>query len=35
VGDPATVVVDKGTTTQTIIAAPEGSGQEATVSTPQ
>lgn len=34
-GDPATTVVDKGATTQTIIAAPEGSGQEATASTPQ
>lgn len=35
VGDPGTTVVDKGATTQTIIAAPEGSGQEATASTPQ
>jgi Protein of unknown function (DUF3035) len=35
VGDPATPVVDKGTTTQTIIAAPSGSGQEANVTTPQ
>jgi hypothetical protein len=35
VGDPATVVVDKGTTTQTILAVPEGDGQEARVSTPQ
>lgn len=35
VGDPATPVVDKGTTTQTIVAAPSGSGQEATVTTPQ
>ena len=34
-GDPGTVVVDKGRTTQTILAAPEGPGQEATVSTPQ
>lgn len=34
-GDPATTVVDKGATTQTIIAAPEGDGQEARVSTPQ
>jgi hypothetical protein len=34
-GDPATNVVDKGQTTQTIIAAPEGAGQEASVSTPQ
>jgi hypothetical protein len=35
VADPGTVVVDKGTTTQTIIAAPEGPGREATTSTPQ
>ncbi|MDB5697969.1 MAG: hypothetical protein JWN69_773 [Alphaproteobacteria bacterium] len=35
VGDPGTKVVDKGATTQAIIAAPEGSGQEATASTPQ
>jgi uncharacterized lipoprotein len=35
VGDPNTNVVDKGTTTQAIIAAPEGNGQEASVSTPQ
>jgi hypothetical protein len=34
-GDPNTVVVDKGTTTQTILAVPEGDGQEARVSTPQ
>jgi len=34
-GDPNTAVVEKGSTTQTIIAAPSGSGQEATVSTPQ
>ncbi|QPQ55008.1 DUF3035 domain-containing protein [Allosphingosinicella flava] len=33
--DPNTPVVDKGAVTQTIIAAPEGPGQEATVSTPQ
>jgi hypothetical protein len=33
--DPNTPVVDKGSVTQTIIAAPEGAGQEATVSTPQ
>ncbi|HEY6916024.1 MAG TPA: DUF3035 domain-containing protein [Allosphingosinicella sp.] len=33
--DPNTPVVDKGATTQTIIAAPEGDGQEASVSTPQ
>jgi hypothetical protein len=35
VGDPNTVVVDKGATTQTILAVPEGDGQEARVSTPQ
>jgi hypothetical protein len=35
VGSPETVVVDKGTTTQTILAVPEGAGQEASVSTPQ
>jgi hypothetical protein len=36
VGDPNTPVVDKGTTTQTIISAPATTtGQEATVSTPQ
>lgn len=29
VGDPATTVVDKGTVTRDIIAAPEGDGQEA------
>lgn len=33
--DPNTAVVDKGAVTQTIIAAPEGPGQEATASTPQ
>jgi len=33
--DPNTSVVDKGTVTQSIIAAPEGNGQEASVSTPQ
>jgi hypothetical protein len=33
--DPNTVVVDKGATTQTILAVPEGDGQEARVSTPQ
>ena len=33
-GDPDTVVVDKGAVTQTIIAAPEGAGREATASTP-
>ena len=35
VGDPGTTVVEKGATTQAIVAAPEGSGQEATASTPQ
>jgi hypothetical protein len=35
VGDPDTTVVDKGTTTQTILAVPEGDGQEARTSTPQ
>jgi hypothetical protein len=34
-GDPATVVVDKGAVTQTILAAPAGPGREATASTPQ
>ena len=35
VGDPGTNVVDKGATTQTIIAAPEGDGQDASAQTPQ
>ena len=35
VGDPQTTVVDKGATTQAIVAAPEGDGQEASVATPQ
>jgi hypothetical protein len=35
VGDPGTNVVDKGNVTQSIIAAPEGNGQETSVSTPQ
>jgi hypothetical protein len=35
VGDPQTTVVDKGTTTQTILAVPEGDGQEARTSTPK
>ncbi len=35
VGDPATSVVDKGSTTRDIIAAPEGPGQDATASTPR
>lgn len=34
VGDPATHTVDKGTTTQTILAAPEGDGPAATASIP-
>ena len=29
VGDPGTFTVDKGSTTQTILAAPEGDGQDA------
>jgi hypothetical protein len=33
-GDPGTNVVDKGSTTQLIVAAPEGDGQEAKVATP-
>jgi hypothetical protein len=35
VGDPGTTVVDKGATTQTILAVPEGDGQEARTSTPK
>ena len=35
VGDPETTVVDKGATTQAIIAAPEGDGQDASAQTPQ
>lgn len=35
VGDPDTTVVDKGQTTSTILAVPEGDGQETRVSTPQ
>lgn len=35
VGDPDTTVVDKGSVTKDIIAAPAGNGQDATVSTPQ
>jgi hypothetical protein len=35
VGDPGTTVVDKGTTTQTILAVPEGDGQQARTTTPQ
>ncbi|MCM8557633.1 DUF3035 domain-containing protein [Sphingomicrobium sediminis] len=34
-GDPGTRVVDKGTTTQTILAAPAGDGQDAQAETPQ
>ena len=34
-GDPQTNVVDKGPTTQAIIAAPEGDGQDASAQTPQ
>jgi hypothetical protein len=34
-GDPGTSVVDKGSVTQTILAVPEGTGQEASVSTPR
>jgi len=35
VGDPATNVVDKGSTTSDIIAAPEGDGQDARAAVPQ
>ena len=34
VGDPGTNVVDKGTTTRDVIAAPEGDGQNARAATP-
>lgn len=34
-GDPDTNVVDKGSTTRDIIAAPEGDGQNASTKTPQ
>ena len=34
VGDPGTHTVDKGTTTQAILAAPEGDGQAASASIP-
>ena len=34
VGDPATHTVDKGTTTRSIIAAPEGDGQDASAVIP-
>lgn len=33
-GDPDTVVVEKGTLTRDIIAAPEGNGRDASVATP-
>lgn len=33
-GDPGTNVVDKGTTTRDIVAAPEGDGQSATTKVP-
>lgn len=35
VGDPGTTVVDKGSTTRDVVAAPEGDGQDAKTSTPQ
>ncbi|MCJ8156711.1 DUF3035 domain-containing protein [Sphingomonas sp. LaA6.9] len=35
VGDPDTNVVDKGSVTRDIVAAPEGDGQDARASTPQ
>ncbi|WOK35803.1 DUF3035 domain-containing protein [Sphingomonas sp. C3-2] len=35
VGDPNTVVVDKGAVTRDILSAPEGDGQDARTSTPQ
>lgn len=35
VGDPATDVVDKGSTTRDILAAPEGDGQDARAAVPQ
>jgi hypothetical protein len=34
-GDPATIVVDKGSVTSDIIAAPEGAGAQASAKTPQ
>lgn len=34
-GDPGTTVVDKGSTTRDIIAAPQGDGQNASTKTPQ
>ena len=35
VGDPDTVVVDRGTLAQTILQLPQGDGQEASVQVPQ
>ena len=35
VGDQGTNVVDKGSTTRDVVAAPEGDGQDAKTSTPQ
>jgi|UniRef100_UPI0035CC6B6B hypothetical protein len=35
VGDPGTTVVDKGTTTRDVVAAPEGDGQAAKAATPK
>lgn len=35
VGDPKTDVVDKGSTTRDIVAAPEGDGQDARATTPK
>ena len=35
VGDPGTTVVNKGTTTRDIVAAPQGDGQNARASTPR
>lgn len=35
VGSPGTNVVDKGTTTRDIVAAPAGNGRDASTSTPQ
>lgn len=34
-GDPGTNVVDKGSTTRDVVAAPEGDGQDAKTATPQ
>lgn len=35
VGDPATTMVDKGTATRDVVAAPEGDGQNAKASAPK